>query len=251
MYYYFRVRVPGKLYKYFGCKELKKSLYTSDLKTAKQSVKPYISEYERVVTIVRSNILAKEEKEQLVRQFFKEALDRAENRKLHPSKPVSKDDVEGVFRDMICSVKEWLNNGSEEIEPILDNFLSGKGIGIDKTSFDYKKLRRDINKAIIKYLEVEIERYNGNYDNWYDDFRSTLKPREVYQQLPIRKGKHLSELIDDYIREKTTKNDWNGKNTAESIQLYKQFLEIMGDKDILELKREDFVEYMKILQNIS
>jgi len=129
-------------------------------------VKPYISHYERVVTLLRSNILTKEEKEQLVRQFFKEALDRAEDRKLHPSKLVSKDAVEEVFKNMICSLKEWLNSGSKEIEPILDNFLSGKGIGIDKTSFDYKKLRRDINKAIIKYLGIRLTQVTTIYRIW-------------------------------------------------------------------------------------
>ena len=97
-YYYARVRIPGKSYKYFGCKELKKSLYASDLKTAKQSVRCYISEFERVVTLLRSNILTKEEKEQLVRQFFREALDRAEDRKIHSTRSTSKNEVEEVFK---------------------------------------------------------------------------------------------------------------------------------------------------------
>jgi hypothetical protein len=64
---------------------------------------------------------------------------------------------------------------------------------LGKDSDDYKKLSREILKAMIEVLEIEKERLVGNYANEDDGaYKDILKPPVSSQ---LEQGKKLSEAF--------------------------------------------------------
>jgi integrase len=256
-FYYFRARIPFDLQGVFQYQIIKKGLKTKDFKTATVSVKLISNEFYRVLKVIRSGILTDEQIKQLVKEFFQNTLQRSEELKAVGKFPDDKGFRENLiaFLDSyIERLKGYLFDNAERIEGFVDSFLEGKAIPFNKESVEYKKLRKEFIKALIEYFNLEKERTEGNYNNWYDDFRSTLKQKQIPQQIPVhaekKKGKLFSEVAEEYIKEKTTKGDWKSKFTDENVRLVKQFVEIMGDRYISEFDRPDLMGYMEILTKL-
>ena len=160
-----------------------------------------------------------------------------------------------LFHDsVIARHKKYLDNSenSAVYNTVLDEFLQARNITLDRNTPEYEQLKRDFILAVMHASEIEKERIQGNYNNWYDDFHSVLKPKNTPQQIAFekKKVKLLSDVIQEYIKEKTAKGDWNAKNTEESIRLYHQFVEIIGDKPIADFTRDNLIHYVEVLKKL-
>ena len=108
-------------------------------------------------------------------------------------------------------------------------------------------------QGYIEAYKIEKMRLKGNYNNWHDDFRSSLKKQESLKQINTEKVvkndkiKLLSELIAEYTKEKIEGKAWNAKNAEETLAFYKQFVEIIGDKNIKEYDRTELLDYRGLL----
>lgn len=255
-FYYFRLRVPLDLQGFFQCRLLKKALRTSDFKTATSSVKLLSSEYFRVIKLMRSGILTNDQMRGLARKFMDRTMHSFEwltrRARLYSSIEQRDGRIEH-YNFFINDLKDSLAIGKTEgIEKYVDGLLAEESITLEKNSDDYNRLCREITKTLIQVYKIEIERIRGNYDNWYDDFPSSLKPEKIETIRPNekKKGKLLSAVIKEFIEEKNIKGDWTKKFEDEQRRLYKQFVEIMTDKDISEYDRDDIKEYVKILKKL-
>jgi len=254
-HHYFRVRVPADFYAIFGCREIKKALRCTDFKTVTVSAKTLTTEFERVINLMRSGILSKEQMDNLVREFFTNHLHYREGSRLRKKTTrdeSSRREVLEYHDTNIAKHMKYLLENPDSCDSVLDNFLQDKNIALDKDSYEYTKLRRNFILSIIKASEIEKERIQGNFNNWYDDIQSVLKPKTAPLSIASekRKGKMLSEVIQEYIKEKTTKDDWNLKNTEESKRLYHQFIEIIGDKPIADITRQELTNYVEVLKKL-
>jgi len=178
-HHYFRVRVPADFYGIFQCKEIKKALKCTDYKTVTLSVQSLTAEFEKVINLIRSGILSKEQVDNLVREFFTIYLHNHEGARI----------LLNATRD------------SKAKRTIL--------------------LFHDSNKDTPQ--QVAFEKKNG---------------------------KLLSEVIQEYIKEKIAKDDWNAKNCEESIRLYQQFVKIIGDKPITDFTRNNLIYYVEVLKKL-
>lgn len=126
-----------------------------------------------------------------------------------------------------------------------------------KDSHAYKKLRRDFLKALIAYYQIEHERTEGNYNNWFDKFEGVLcepptpvalQPSAYSEPAPKPSGKLLSGVIDDYLRIKTANRYRHSSNLKELADFYAQFVAIIGDRDISTYTLEDALRVFEIIK---
>jgi integrase len=252
------VRIPRDLQGIFQCREIKKALKIKDLKTAASSVKLLSNELFKVIELIRSGILTDEQITQLVQEFFQNFIGKSEKFKAGGSFSMeagAKDNLLSFFDFYIEKLKGYLLNNAERVEGFVDRFLERKNILLNKESDEYKKLRREFIKALIEYFSVEKDRIQGDYNNWYDDFRSSLKKKDM-PNYPIQtvhptvqpKGMLLSEVIRKYLELQIENKAWKGKDLREKTDFFSQFVEIIGDKDIATYSDEDALRVFKILK---
>lgn len=198
----------------------------------------------------------KEQMEAVVQEFFAYQLEYSESFRLNTkygSGAKAKREAEKFYKAVIAEHKRYLSEKPEQFNHAIDNILAENGITVDKDSYEYLTLQRNFILAVIKAGEIEIERINGNFNNWYDDIQSVLKPKSNPYQVDSEtepKGKLLSEVVQEYIKEKTAKGDWNAKNTEETVRLYQQFTAIVGDRPITDYKRDNLLDYVEILKKL-
>jgi len=246
-YYYFHAKVPTDLQVFFDCATIKKGLKTNDYKTSVSSVKLVSNEFDRVIKVMRSGVLSKEQMNQLVREFFNDYIKKREFRSL--SRTVRRDEKYKRARIKECDgllekYHRHLEGNRHYYDETLVSFLRSHDIEIEKTSYEFLKLRRDFIIALIKATEIEKERLQNNFDNWYDDFTALLR-KEAEE--PTKKKTLLSAVIQEYTKEKIQKKEWNDKNRDETIAFYNQLVEILGDKDIGDYSRFDLLKYQGLL----
>lgn len=236
---------------------IKKALRTADYKTAITSVKLMSNELERVIKVIRSGILTDVQIKQLVHEFFQTFLQKSEEFKAAGEFNNDKETVENLlaFFDYYIEVlKGYLLGNADRIGGFVDGFLETKDIPFNKDSVEYKKLQREFIKTLIEYFSVEKDRIQGNYNNWYDDFRSSLKqtpPAHIIQSVHSTvqpKGMLLSEVINKHLTLQVANNSWKKKDLKEKTDFYNQFVEIIGDKDIATYSDEESLRFYTILK---
>ncbi len=250
-YYYFRSKIPKDLQDIFQCGIIKKALKTKDLKTALSSVKVLTDNFYRIVNLIRSDILNKEQMRLLARKFLDNMLNSFEDltirAKLYPTLE-TRDNRIGQYQTMIDIFKNSLPLAQTHwVERDVDELLAEESITLEKNSNDYRKLCREFTKALIQVYNIEIERIKGNFDTEYDKSLSVTPPERNPIQVSDKKGKLLSKVIAQYCKEKIDGKDWNAKNAEETQNFYKQFVEIIGDKDIKEYDRPELLDYRGLL----
>jgi hypothetical protein len=228
-WWYFRLRIPRDVARHFPCREIKKALRTGDLKRARARVNVLSFETERIFTLIRSRLLTDSQIEQLVRDFYNTTLKEVEEeRALGYSIPADEDALDDALEAhdwFISEYKEALAlNKIKIIEPQVKALLSVNSIELYEDSAEYKKLSRELLKTSIEVLKVERERLTGNYANEFD---RVLHPPLRNQGQPIRQEKRLSEVVDEYIREKQAKNDWNAKTALDNASIHVLFCNAM------------------------
>jgi len=242
-FYYFRSWIPTDLQGLFQCKLIKKALKTNDFKTATSSVKLISNEFDRIIKVIRSGVLNKKQMDEVIKEFFDKHVSTRNEFKLVPQRKASE-------RLEICDAKikryiQLLNGEGQDIDIILEGYLSEGRIYVTPDEFSY--LKEGFLKALIEATKIEKERLSGNYNNWYDDFHSFVKPVQKVQDAP-KKVHLLSEVIQEYTKEKIQKNEWsNAKNRAESLAFYEQLIDIIGDKDIKDYGRDELLDYQGLL----
>lgn len=191
----------------------------------------------------------KKQMDEIIKEFFDKHVSTRSEFKFVPQKKASQR-LE-ICDDKIKRYIQILNEEGQDIDVILKGHLLEGNIYV--TSDEFSHLREGLLKALIEATRIEKERLSGNYDNWYDDFRSILKPTGLTQVQPElipekAEGKMLSEIIYKFCQEKITKKEWNNKNRDENIAFYEQFLLIIGDRNIREYSRDDFLRVIDIFK---
>src|SRR5512134_3431479 len=172
--YYFRIRIPLDLRRWFGPREeIKKSLKTNGYNDAKSLARAWLYRSERLFTRLRSAMVTDDQIRQLVTDYLDETLSESEETRLG-GEGLYADDGEGehgtsvIDTDLILleDRTEKLARGEyESVSHVADYLLKKAAIAVDKGSLEYRKLCRETLKVVIEAMKIEIERRRGNYDN--------------------------------------------------------------------------------------
>jgi hypothetical protein len=248
-YYYFRLRIPKDLAHLFPFGFLNRSLRTQDIKSAKLLVRIYESQTETLFVLLRSGILTEQQLQAALKQFDDDVLlkHRFEMKLLEdtPNK-LKKPILSKIPLRNISQPKDWLYDA-------VDAFIGKYKLEVDNDS-EYKRVRKAVLERLKYHEHIKHERSKGNFENDYD------KPILHPNVLPSVQGnkdaepeggrKKLSELTDEHVEFKSTKESWNEKNKDEHIAYYKQLVELLEDKYVHEFTRKDFMEYINIVKKL-
>jgi integrase len=257
--YYFRIRVPLDLRKWFGPRgEIKKSLKTNSYNDAKSLAQVWIYRGERLFTQLRSAMLTDDQIKQLVTDYLDETLNESEEMRLGGGRLFA-DDGEGEQGTSVIDTHLTLLSDRVEnlargeygaVSSVADYLLEKAGIAVDKGSREYQKLCRETLQVVIEAMKIEIERMKGNYDNWYDRRSNpsvalaTSSPSHAMLTASQEKpGVMLSTAIREYVEEHSAGENWTKKTQAESEGIYKLLIGVVGDRDTRELNYKTLADF--------
>jgi len=245
-HFYFRARVPKDLHTILNCREIKRAIKTKYLKSAIKIVEVLTYEVDRAFSLIRSSIMTDEQIRKFLKEFVDTSLNKLENERIdNPLNPQEHKKQIDSYNSIVHHFENRLGTiNTRNSEVLLNELLKNKDMKVDKQSSDYRKLRVEFAKAELEVNKIYRERLKGNYNNDYDKFLSNLLPQNSTSH---KANKLLSEVIAEYIKEKTIQKEWNDKNRAETVPFYKQFLEIMGDRDIKDYDKNDFQHFAEIM----
>ncbi|WP_321530942.1 DUF6538 domain-containing protein [uncultured Desulfuromonas sp.] len=124
--------------------------------------------------------------------------------------------------------------------------------GVEEKGF--RILYRRVLKAMISAYGVEIERLRGNYDNGYDATGAealSVRPMKVEPKPPVKPvGPKMSELIDRYFDALAGQRQRKKKTVAEYRGMLADLIEIVGDKRVEDLCRDDVHQYLTVQKRL-
>jgi len=243
------MKVPNDLICLFSKKIIKKSLKTIYYKDAKVLSASLHQKIKVIYLIARTKLLSDTQIKSLISCFINKTLKDSEDCRINgigiPKNPKELADKLTNIEETILGYKTSLIfNEMEYVRPKVDQLLEGLSVKLDDDPLVIAKLCREILKALIDIATIEKERTNGNYDNWYD---MMLKKNDMQLFQCNNHIKPISEVIQNYMKEKEIKKSWTIKTKIENESIFKIFTEIVGDKKIGQLDREDFINFAEIL----
>jgi len=152
--------------------------------------------------------------------------------------------IDEVREALIC-------NDQSMIERDLDRYLAKKGITLDKDSMEYRLLRRGFLRQMLEALKIDERRHNGDYSDPYSSFAIPATSPLQSVAAPVTKIQDrtmLSEALDKYISIKS--QTWKPSSQKDMIPTLKDFLEMVGDREIRTLNRDHMREYQRIMHHL-
>ncbi len=255
--YYFRRNIPLTLKLYFpkSTPEIRKSLKTKCLKTAKINIKAWSLRVEKLFTLMRSGMLTDEQLIKIAQDFFHDYLRKDEQYRADPIFALNYYKMpDDQYYQCAIPISDFMEDLDEEItnrkttiiDKLLKPFLEEQGITIDDEE-KYQYLARQASINLMEAYKIESARNDGNYNNTYDR-RSEQLTRPVQLQTQPQTvtpkedtGALLSEVVtlflddkeNNLMKDKRKKNPdliWPEKATYKSF--FANVVEILGDVPI-------------------
>ena len=236
--YYFRLRVPSDIRKYFPSAEIVRSLHTHLYRNARSLAACKLGELEKLFMAIRSNTLSEAAILKMTTEYLSDGVSRFEEARLLMSP--SDEDHEAIHaykEKLILKNMERLGKGraskSSTITHNVDLALLRNQIDISKDTPDYKLLCDRFLKTEIELNKIIIEHLKGNYETDYDN-----------RGKDHRLGGTLKELLYLYHQENESK--W--KDAASIKAIHNRILHMLGDVPLDEIDRQRCVQFRNDLK---
>lgn len=120
------------------------------------------------------------------------------------------------------------------------------------TDENFRMFYRAYVKAKIAAYGVEMLRVKGDYGNSYDGANRGLlvKSEPVQQDEALPQGPLLSELVHQYFETQESQRQRKSKTVLEYRGMLDEFIEIIGDKRVDQLCRNDIHAYLKVAKGL-
>jgi len=268
--WYFRIRFPVDLKPFFKRDELKRTLRTKSLTSAKRLLKIWNAKTEKVFTLMRTGMLSDAQMKKLVEGYIKHTLAEHDSERLKKEgvrvgdRHISEDTVletedgpvrvsqRALFDPEAEHVKEELEkNQFDYVSQRLDEFLRKNNLEVDKGSVQYLQLCRDIALAHVNQIhQIDCQRDMGDFSDPYYHLSTSKEERQPFGVEGSPKGVLLSELIEKYVKEKSAQEKWTEKSKEQSTERLGLMLEVIGDRPAGSLTRDDVVDCLEKLKRI-
>lgn len=250
--YFFRQRIPNDLLNYFSGTELTYSLPTFDPIVATTLAKHCAVAAERMFRCVRMDkTLDQDSVAKLARTFFVDALEQAEA-EISELTGGRAEDAE-IFADLnLDEAKEWAGrlqrNHLRRAEIVAKPFLDERGIEIADGNPLSRRFLRMIARAMVEISYIKSCRLRGDYRVAPEDplFVGALNVHGTDHVTAETDASHdvsLSRLFDAWRNERQVKP----KTLIEWQTAFRMFYEIVGDKPVRQIGKEDIRLYKDTL----
>lgn len=174
---------------------------------------------------------------EMINGFIHECLDYEENSResYEPVYPDIPEEHLVIVDDFTDDAQQQLKAGDySKVGRVVDHILDVNDCQIPMDSLDYKKMCRETLKAQIKVLAIEKRRNEGDYSD--DD---SLPPLTEMSKSgvtsiksspePLPSGPLLKDLVDEWMTENTTANNWKARTITAYKGHFRVMLQILGD----------------------
>jgi integrase len=252
--FYFRQKIPNDLLPYFGgLQEIKKSLKTRSPTLANTSFSLLSSKTEKLFVDLRCLLevapmseLTKKQIEEMVRDYFRTTLEDAEeHRSIFSGSNLPPSDTCAITSQLEQLTADLTTGNTSNISQLIEGLL--KGLTVDPNS--YQTLARELIKAQIEVLKVELKREQGDYSSEMGYLNGGSKGAATIEPPPLppkKKTKLLSEAMDLRVKELEAR-DKAPKTISDAKSIYALLLRVLGDRDVTEYTYEDFMEARETL----
>ena len=157
-----------------------------------------------------------------------------------------------------CNTEDELTSYRyEATSRTIDHILRTFRIQVDKNSYEYKKLCREMAIADKKWAEVELRRNKGDYSDDIEkifpvppdsDLEKYLHsgrwPEEAKEESSIT----LKEVIDEYCKRQVQSGKWSDNTIRNHQTKINTMLQVIGDRPVNVLTVADVRRLAKILE---
>ena len=239
--YHFRQWIPLDLRTTFRCKELVRSLKTTDRGQAKLSARLLEHEAERLFFLVRSGMLDYEQIDYIVADFKRKTLRQLTNERREQGPLVylppelrleyaNADNRSSVIQKIIehhSDLKKELTtdiqtNNFDDVTGLVKRLLSEHDIDEADNSKNFRLLCEYLLKAKIEISSSVIRRMKGDFQH-----SQISTPNAV--AVKSHPAPKLSDLWEAYCKSKEAKGSWKPKTAQKNKDTIEEALKIMGN----------------------
>jgi hypothetical protein len=257
--------VPKDLRKFVGKTELRYTLNTGYIGLAKSKARLMAGlvqhHFRNIREVNKLKSLSEKDIQWLVNSIQREGLDMIEKLRVIgtdigdlPSNPI--DFLAGATE--LSAEDELTSYSYEATSRTVDHMLRTLKIDLEKDSFEYKKLCREMAIADKKWAEIEQRRNQGDYSDNIDELfpipsesdlsllsdilpRSLEKPKEQ-PAIP------LNDVIKEYTKRQVQSKKWSDNTVRNHETKINTMLQILGNRPVKEINVDDIRKLAKLLE---
>lgn len=141
-------------------------------------------------------------------------------------------------------LKEALSLGQlTSAQKVADRLLNQEGLEIDRQSFNYKLMCRQLLFGQIQLAQANQKALLGDYGALWG---AEAIPKQVIEAAP-EAGVKLFEAVDEFINFKITSGDWKPKSQREARQKLEVMKRYFGDIDVSTVSKKMGTGYFEVL----
>ncbi|MBU0909167.1 MAG: hypothetical protein KKA54_12250 [Proteobacteria bacterium] len=242
--YYFRIAIPQALQVQLGKKEIKRSLRTSNRRSAVQLAREWkvkadwlFSNLDRETMDIETWASRRKmlDDEYL---YLTQIIDKALNEKGPIYSPNISNDED---LDTCLTVEYGLAPRSERFPAMLKR----NRVELDNNHYLYKTFNEEYEGMCRKFLR-DIYDYSHNKMSAYIPPQSSVKLPVATEESTIS----ISVLVDEYCSEKLREGAWTPKTEQENKSIYALLVKIAGDIPVNSVGYQHARDYKKVLQQL-
>lgn len=244
--FHFRMRIPEDIQGILSIREISRALKTSNPREAFRKAQRLAW----VMTVFYDDVregkfMSMKDKEikALVAEWLEETLEEDRLKRITRGKPKTDEEVDDdveTYSYLESDLRENLATGNiKAVEAIAREILEDKGLSLDKGSVDYKTLCHELLVASVTCMKALQDRNLGKTEGYQQYLSSIVVSKPEEEELEAGKNNPLlSELIDEWVKDKMRLKDWNERTKEQNVPMVEDFVEMVGDMPIARLKPE-------------
>jgi integrase len=257
--YYYRQRLPQQL----GYGSIAKSLKTKDQPTAKHLLKLISYNVSLLFYKYQGSSVSVDLIRSVVSQYIDWVLQ--EHERNQADKPLrSLESIEDYVKTLENAqgdlLEAMVTNDQRQAEANLQFFTSSNPNAdiqdIQQGTPEHRQLLREILKADVEIGEEVIRRTTGDYSSSFNQSYSDMGVEliavnsAVRTQEPKARTKLASEVLAEFIQDRTITKGWTDKTADSTRNRLEGFLYIIGDKPVTSYTRDDIYSYRLKVQQL-
>lgn len=228
--YYFRQRIPSNLVGVLGKQELRYSLrFAHSLTVARRAAMRLAVVADAVFTQCSGGAMSELTAEQIRRladTWFRQALAAEEEKRQPPVRRINEEQLEEYLEEaslLLSDEREALALGDyRQAHRRADNLLEEQGLDVPKDSPSYQTLCKELLKAGIRVMEIDLRRAAGDYsDEWAAGGGNG-------RTLTAEPSISLQEALNRYVAHKESENAWSHATKIEALPKLERFVAHVG-----------------------
>lgn len=215
----------------------------------------WVARTEGLFTMMRTGLLTEDQIKELADRYFRGLLEHWEGERAQGKRiPKGTLTPEHLRQNALSTIpvyrKALAVNDFSLIGGVVEEELAASGITSEPEAPQYTILAREMMKRFIVALQVESERVVGNYtNNGYDEkntsYQHTAGAPAVTQ--PQKASPLLSAVIPKFLEDYRRKESANTNTMKEYQSACELFLQIVGDKPVHSLTRDNLRGFLDTL----